>query len=85
FLIEELKNWPEHLKGVVIMTHSRIFVERLVSAGASYVHLGGKYKTAQNWLNRDVRANADDIKIEEFRTEALEKFRRISKMIEKKN
>lgn len=85
FLIEELQNWPEHLQGVVIMTHSRIFVERLVGAGATYVHLGGKYKTAQNWLNRDVRANADGVELEVFRAEALEKFLRISKMLEKKH
>jgi predicted ATPase len=55
YMVEQLADWPKKLRGLVVMTHSRIFVETLMRVeGARFVNVGGKYATADQWLSRKV-------------------------------
>jgi hypothetical protein len=80
FIVEQLKDWPNNLRGLVVMTHSRIFVSALKDLdGAKYVHLGGQYKTADEWLNRRIVPVAPD----KVREAGLEKWRSFNSLFDK--
>jgi hypothetical protein len=76
WLKEQLADWPEHLSGMVIMTHSRNFVREIMKFnGATFYNLEGMEK--DEWLNREiVPANPEDVK-----TLGRERFRKISKIL----
>lgn len=56
FIVNELVgNWPQKLLGYVVMTHSRHIAGQLMKInGAKFVNIGGKYKTAEEWINRSL-------------------------------
>ena len=79
WLCDELKDWPENLQGVVLFTHSRLFVQRAMQfPGAKWMSMDG-YATADEWLNREIVP----ITPPEVSTKGVEKFRRISKILKK--
>jgi predicted ATPase len=78
YIIDQLKDWPSKLRGVVVMTHSRIFVRALKDVeGCRFVNLHGKFKTADEWLDRKI-VPAD---LEEVRTRGIETWRKVSAIL----
>jgi predicted ATPase len=77
WLFEKLADWPKNLRGIVLLTHSRIFVKRAMEVpGAKWVNLDG-YKIPEAWFNRDIVP----MDPEKFHETAMNKFRRLSKML----
>jgi type II secretory pathway predicted ATPase ExeA len=77
WLFEQLADWPKHLRGIILLTHSRIFVKRAMEfSGAKWVNLDG-YKTPEDWFNRKIVP----VNPEEFSALAVEKWRRLCKML----
>ena len=55
WLAKELRSWPDKLSGIIVMTHSRYFVQELIQLPKSkFICLGGRYSTADAWLNREI-------------------------------
>lgn len=82
YVVDQVRDWPDNLEGLVFMTHSRIVVRELVSrCGAQFVNLGGKYPDAESWLAREAVALPS---LECVSDEHIERFRRIAKMLEKR-
>lgn len=53
WLREALSEWPEHLRGVVVMTHSRNFVREIMKFDdAKFYNMEGR--TADEWLTREI-------------------------------
>lgn len=80
WLFSRLENdWPEHLLGIVLMTHSRLWVDRAMrSAGSRFLSLDG-HGTAEEWLRRKI----EPVDPEEMVRMSTEKFRRLNALMGK--
>jgi energy-coupling factor transporter ATP-binding protein EcfA2 len=55
FIQQQCNDWPKNLLGVIFMTHSRIIVQEVMKTeGSAFLNLGGRYATAESWLNRQI-------------------------------
>lgn len=80
WLCGQLADWPEHLQGVIIMTHSRVFVKRMMKfPGAKWMSLDG-YKTPELWLNREIVP----IDPEEVQKKGRERWRKFGTILKRK-
>ena len=78
WLFTQLVDWPIHLNGIILLTHSRHFVERaMMFPGAKFLSLDG-YKTKQEWLERRL-IPMNPVKMHD---ESFQKWRRLNAMIE---
>lgn len=78
FIVQQLADFPPKLRGLVIMTHSRHIVSAAMRCdGAKFVNLGGKYKTAEEWLNRPLRP----VNIEDVKKAGHENWQKFSKLL----
>ncbi len=49
------ENWPTHLQGVILMSHSRLFIKEIMQfPEAKFMHIGGDDMTLEQWLNREI-------------------------------
>ena len=77
WLFDELKKWPSELQGVVLLTHSRYFVQ------AAFKHQGSKWynleghKTPESWLNRKIEPVRPDVLCDASHV----KFRKLVKLM----
>ena len=77
-IVDQIADWHELLQGVVIMTHSRIFAERMVNeCNATFRNMDGH--SLDSWLHRDVRNGPT---LEELREISYEQYQKIHKAIE---
>ena len=73
----QLEDWPEHLQGIVLLTHSRYFVRRVMEfPGARWLSLDG-IKTPEAWLDREIVP----VDPETVLKTGHERFRRVSKIL----
>ena len=80
WLCEQLADWPTHLQGVILLTHSKHFVRRVMEfPGAKWLSMDG-VETAQKWLNRKLVA----VGPEEVMKLANEKRRHVGEMLRRK-
>ena len=80
WLCDELADWPGSLQGVIVMTHSRTFVKRLMEfPKAVWMSMDG-FPTHNEWLNREIVP----VTPEQVSKVGLERYRRISKLLKKK-
>jgi hypothetical protein len=62
FLVAFAEEMPEKCLGLVIATHSRRIVERLVNGGASSLRLGGDLRPVREWIrDGDIEKTVDDL------------------------
>lgn len=74
WLAQELQSdWPEKLLGVVVMTHSREFVQALLGVSNAFFMELGEDRTAEEWLARTIVP----VFPEELEKRALAKSRQI--------
>jgi hypothetical protein len=79
WLFSRLRDWPAHLQGVIVMTHSRIWARRAMDfPKARFLSLDG-HKKVEDWLGREVVP----VDPEALSRLATEKFRRLSKLLGK--
>jgi hypothetical protein len=79
-ILREVKPWPKNLAGIVVLTHSHTIVSNLMThKDARFYNLGNTYSTHTDWLNREIK----EVNLETITKESREKFRRITKMLEK--
>jgi hypothetical protein len=84
WFFKELENWPAHTVGIVMMTHSRIFVKRAMAfEGFRFLSLDG-YKSANEWLKRKVRITGVKMETSEERFESWWKNYKLSSVASKK-
>jgi hypothetical protein len=80
WLCDQLDEWPEQTQGVILLTHSRHFVRRVMQfPGAKWLSMDG-YKTPEEWLDRPL----EPISPEEVKHVGLERWRRVNKILSKK-
>lgn len=78
WLAEELRSWPDKLSGIIVMTHSRHFVRELIQLPRSgFICLGGRYSTADAWLNREIKPVGPEAVIKL----GLRTFRKLTKIL----
>ena len=75
FFVKELSDWPKNLRGLIVMTHSRHIVSALMGVdGSQFINVGGKYATADEWLNRKLVPIPPSV----VKDKGLEKWRQLS-------
>ena len=74
WLAKQLTDWPKHLLGVVLLTHSRIFVENLKDFPETKFFSFDGHKNPQEWLDRKILP----VQPEEVLSCGIEKFRTLS-------
>jgi hypothetical protein len=80
WLCDQLADWPEHTQGIVLLTHSRYFVERVMKfPGAKWLSMDG-YKTHEEWLDRKL----EPIGPEEVRAIGRKRQSRVEKILKEK-
>ena len=78
WLVKELRSWPGKLSGIVVMTHSRYFVQELIRLPKSkFICLGDRHSTADSWLGREIKPVSPEAVIEL----GLCTFRRLTKIL----
>jgi hypothetical protein len=80
WLYNELaRDWPKHLCGVVVLTHSRIFASKVMGfPDSKWLNMNG-YGTLEEWLSRKIVP----VGPEELIELGLKKWGRISKILQK--
>jgi AAA15 family ATPase/GTPase len=77
-ILKKVDSWSDKLVGIVVTTHSPVFVKELMThEDAQFFNIGYEYKTADEWLNREIK----ELDLENLQKTALEKFREIRKLI----
>jgi hypothetical protein len=73
-ILKKVEPWSPKLLGIVVMTHSPLMVKELMThKDAYFFHIGYEYKTADEWLNREIK----ELDVAALRESAVEKFREI--------
>lgn len=54
YIKDNIKKLKENVIQVVIFTHSKILIEELSELNHIYIHIGGKYKTVDEYINRKI-------------------------------
>jgi len=77
WLFSQLVVWPQQLNGVILLTHSRYFVERaMMFPGAKFMNLDG-HRTAKAWMERKIVPVSPTVLYDE----SFQKWRRLTGLI----
>jgi len=81
WLFSQLRDWPPQLQGIIVMTHSRIWARRAMDfPKARFLSLDG-HRKVEGWLGREVKP----VDPEDLSKMAVEKFRRLNKLLGKRD
>ena len=80
YLRESLEaNWPDKLRALIILTHSRYFARELCAMdGSKFAWLHHPGATLDDWLHREIVPIDPEVAMKD----GLERFRRIAKIME---